>query len=51
MPQSANYLKFDLGYAARGINYTEKSFMKLTTGANFIKVLTAIINATFSKLP
>ncbi len=51
MPQSANYLKFDLGYAARGINYTEKCFMKLITGANFIKLLTAIIYATIGKLP
>jgi hypothetical protein len=39
------------GYAAMGIHYTEKSFMKLSPGANFIKPFTAIIYAIFSKLP
>ncbi len=31
-------LCFDLGYATRGINYAEKSFMKLTPMANFIEL-------------
>jgi hypothetical protein len=29
---------FDSGYATRGINYTEKSFMKLATDVYFIKL-------------
>jgi hypothetical protein len=30
-------LHFDSGYAAKGVNYAENSFIKLTTVANFIK--------------
>ncbi len=31
-------LSFDSGYTAKGVNYAEHSFIKLTTVANFIKL-------------
>ncbi len=38
MPQFAKKLSFDSGYAARGVNYAEKSLMKVAHGANVIKL-------------
>jgi hypothetical protein len=35
-------LIFDLCYAARGIHYVKKSFIKRTPGANVIKLFTAV---------
>jgi hypothetical protein len=36
------YWVLDSGYAARGVNYAEKSFMKLTPGVNVIKLFTFV---------
>jgi hypothetical protein len=36
-------LSFDSGYTAREVNYSEKSFVTLTPGANVIKLFLSII--------
>jgi hypothetical protein len=35
-------LSFNSDYTNRGVNYTKKSFMKLTPGANVSKLFTAV---------
>jgi len=45
-----NALGFELGYNARGINISEKSFVKLTPVANFMKLFCVIIYAAIGIL-